>query len=182
MDVSNLINLGIFLLTGLALWVTILQAREARTQRNAADSAKTEAAGHAAAALDAASRSATAAERAASEQARAADALEQQVEIARDALPLTEPWLFRTSDSADLDQRWRIENRTGEAVTRVSIRSPYIGTWVQPNEVEVGYVEPGASVGFTFVRRFSSPSEAVVTVVWTPLSGAGEKEFTQRIG
>jgi hypothetical protein len=180
-DVSNWINLGVFLLTAIAVWVAIVQAREARTQRDAADSAKTAAAGYAVAALDAASRSASAAERAAGEQARAADALEQQVELARDALPVREPWLFRSSDSPNVDQRWRIENRTGEAVKRVSIRSPYIGTWVRPNEVEVGYVEPGASIGFTFVRRFSSPSEAVVTVVWTPLSGPGAMQHTQRI-
>ena len=182
MDVSNWINLGIFLLTAIAVWVAIDQAREARTQRIAADKASVSAGEHEAAALDAASRSAIASERAASEQGRAADALEKQATLAELVSRPEDPWLFEALSPPNMDQRWRVENRTGEKVVSVVISSPSLGEWILPEgEDVIESVDPGESIFFEFKRRYTSPTSATVWVLWGPSDGSGQKKFTKFI-
>lgn len=172
-----MINFGIFLLTGVALWVATLQARDARTQRDAADTASAAAAQHEAAALEAARRSASASERVAREQARAADALEKQVALSEFAAQKTDPWLLEALSPSNMDQRWRIENCTGDTALSVKISGPWIDT-VHEIDQEVG---PGMSTYFTFIRRLSSPSHTTVMITWFLPSGTHRK-FTKHIG
>jgi hypothetical protein len=181
-DVSNWINLGIFLLTGVALWFAINQAKEAQTQRLAADKASIAAGKHEAAALDAASRSAAASERLAGEQGRAADELEKQTALAIRAARPTELWQFVTYDSPKTDQRWRIENSTGEKAGSVTISGPHVGSWIRPEHDVVDSVKPGEAFHFTFIHRLSSPTDSTVTVTWSPAYGAAQEKFTRHIG
>lgn len=84
MDQSNIINFGLLLVTALGVVVAILQAKDARADRIAAESARDAAQVHERAALEAATQSASAA-------SRSASALEESNEIARKSLP-RDPW------------------------------------------------------------------------------------------
>ena len=85
MTLSNLINLAVLLMTGIALWVTILQARDARISRTDAARSAASAALSARDRVEALTRTAGATEQIAGSGGRSADALER---IAEPSSPL----------------------------------------------------------------------------------------------
>jgi hypothetical protein len=182
-DQSNIINLGLFVLTGVAVLLSAREANSAKKAREAADAANAAAAEHAKAALVAAERSASASEQAASEHVRIADAAERQAAVAESTASVPELWVFDALTDASIDQRWRVTNATGENVTSVTLGTP-AGTdeqWIVPEDADLRDVANGESVYFTFIRRLSSPSTATVWVHWTPADGSAQKQFTKSI-
>jgi hypothetical protein len=177
LDISNILNLGLFLLTGVGVWVAIAQARDAGRAREGADRANAQAALHEKAAADAAERSASASEHAVIEQRRTADALERQAAAVETASIKRDEWDFELTESGS-DQRWRVINRTGENVTSVTIGTPS-GTderWIQPESADPVDVEADGAVYFWFQRRLEAPSTATIWVHWTAADGTSPQK------
>ncbi|MFC5791975.1 hypothetical protein EDM22_12345 [Agromyces tardus] len=107
-------------------------------------------------------------------QRRVADALERQTQLAEEAARPPVPWVFEALSPADMDQRWRAVNRTGFDAADVHLLTPDGAgeQWIVPDIGAAVDVPAGEAVGFTFIRRLSSPSTRTVTVHWTE---AGEQ-------
>lgn len=183
MDTSNLINLGLLILTGLGFALTVWQAFDARTSRDKAQQASRDAAEHESAALAAARRSASAAELSAQEQRRSADALERQATIAEASAYPSEKWLLEPLEDASIDQKWKVTNQTGEDVTSVTIGTPngYGEQWIKPDSEAPIDVARNESTYFTFLRRHTSPTSATIWIFWTPADGSQQKQFVKSI-
>lgn len=183
MDTSNLINLGLFILTALGLAVTIWQAFDARSSRDKAQQASRDAAEHERAAIGAAQRSATAAELSAQEHRRSADALERQATIAEAGAYLSEKWLLEPLGDESIDQKWKVTNQTGEDVTSVTLGTPngFNEQWIKPENDGPIDLARNESTYFTFLRRATSPTSATIWIFWTPADGSMQKQFVKSI-
>lgn len=183
MDTSNLINLGLLIVTAIGLALTVWQAFDARSSRDKAQMASRNAAEHERAALGAAQRSATAAELSAQEHRRSADALERQATIAETSAYPSEKWLLESLGHESMDQRWKVTNQTGEDVTSVTLGTPngLNEQWIKPENNDPIDLGRNESTYFTFLRRVTSPTSATIWVFWTPADGSIQRQFVKPI-
>lgn len=183
MDTSNLINLGLFVLTALGLATTVWQAIDARSSRNEAQQASRDAADHERSALGAAQRSASAAELSVQEQRRSADALERQTTIAETIANPPEKWLLEPLGDGLGDQKWKVTNYTGGDVTGVMLGTPngYGEKWIIPESEGPIDLARNESTYFTFQRGDTSPTSATVWIFWTPADGSTQNRFVKSI-
>lgn len=156
MDQSNVINLGLLVTTAIGVVVAILQAKEARADRIAAESARDAAHAHEKAALEAATQSATAA-------SRSASALEESNEIARKSLP-TDPWtLVKHSKS-----KYELRNTGDETLWAVSVFEPgdFNDITLFNTDDPTDQLHPGESIYFDYSRSMASPASTTIVVTW----------------
>lgn len=183
MDTSNLINLGLLILTAFGFALTVWQAFDARASRDKALQASRNAAEHESAALGAAERSAGAAELSAQEQHRSANALERQTTIAEASAYPPEKWLFEPLGDESIDQKWKVTNQTGEDVYRMTLGTPsgFNEQWIKPENEGPIDLARNESTHFTFLRRHTSPTSATIWIFWTPADGSPQKQFVKSI-
>lgn len=155
MDVSNIINLGLLLVTATGVFVAIYQAKEARAARNHAEAASNSAADHERAALAAAQKSAE-------EAGRSAAALEEANEIARQSLP-RDPWnLIQHTKN-----KYEIRNDSAETLWGVALDEASRQGDVTPfSDVPVPQLHPGESIYFDYSKSFASPASTTIIVSW----------------
>ncbi|THG33001.1 hypothetical protein [Naasia lichenicola] len=163
--------------------------REATEQAKKALEAAAESASAATRSADAAEKStreqeraATAAEGSLEHQRRAADALAEQAELIREAGKPKVLWEFEALSDKSQDQKWRVINRTGGVAMHVQLGSPagYDEEWlVLPQEART--LDAGEEIVFTFKRRYTSPSSAVVWVMWVPPDGSKMRKHAETI-
>ncbi len=154
MDASNWINLGIFLLTAVAV---ALAARQAANAKSSAQDAKT----HEEAALEASRKSAEANE-------RAAVALEEANALVREQVQTPRWQVTQLSD-----ENYRVENQGPGAAHDVSIgcvENPdaIIHTGEHPRAV----LDEGLAVSFIRMRAWGMASDPTLVIAWNdPDSG-----------
>lgn len=155
MDASNIINFALLLVTAIGVLVTILQAKDARGDRIAAESARDAAKQHEKSALDAATQSASAA-------TRSASALEEANIIARASLP-KDPWtLVRQTEN-----KYELRNTGDETLWAVSITEPGGNNDITLfQEQPVPQLHPGESLYFDYSKSFASPLSTTLIVTW----------------
>ncbi|WP_210506104.1 hypothetical protein [Naasia sp. SYSU D00057] len=172
MDQSNVINLGLFLLTAVGVLVSCWQALDARRARNDARVASADAERHEQAALDAARRSALAAEESASASTRSADASERIAAAVEMTATPPRPWLLEYEGG----ERWKAINNTGVNVDFVAVTGKP-QAWVVPDTEVPRDVAAGESISFRLPKRLNSPSSVTVKVVWRNPDMTGDEYF-----
>ena len=155
MDTSNIVNLGLLLVTAIGVFVAIYQAKEARAARNDAQASSDSAAEHERAALAAAQQSAA-------EAGRSAAALEEANEIARQSLP-RDPWnLIQHSKS-----KYELRNDSAETLQDVGLKEVSEEQDVTPfTELPVPALHPGESIFFDYSKSMASPASTNIIVSW----------------
>jgi hypothetical protein len=148
-DTSNVINLGLFILTGMGVLVAGRQAGDARRAREDAQDARDEAKAHEAAALKAAQDSADSSN-------RAADALERSAFAAEAAV--VKPDISVEQITA---HRWKVTNESGFILDFIEFgsRPPDVLT------IEEGSAQtlaPGASTFIGFGGGVTDPTHVTV--------------------
>jgi hypothetical protein len=163
---SNLINLGLFVLTGLGVLVAAGQARDARTARKDAQLARDDAKAHETAALRAAQESADSS-------TRAADALERSASAAESAIEKPDFKILQASD-----HRWKITNNSGFVLDFIQFGSRPPGVLT----IEGGAAQTLAPRESTFIQfggGVSDPSFVTVDLSYRhPVKGAQAEVFT----
>jgi hypothetical protein len=182
-DSSVIVNIALLVVTMIGVVIAFLQAREARAARDDARTASAEAYRHEQRTLRAAENAAQSAQDSADAHRRIAEASEARLELERASRSPSESWTFRPLGDGNSDQRWMVTNNSDETALWVTLATPngFNERWIQPESNELETVAPGESVYFTFIRRLSSPSTAVVWVLWSPSDGSAQKQLAKTI-
>ncbi|KRC52349.1 hypothetical protein ASE16_04805 [Leifsonia sp. Root227] len=143
------------MVTAIGVVVAILQAKEARADRIAAEGARDAAKQHEKSALDAATQSASAA-------TRSASALEEANDIARKSLP-KDPWTLVQQTK----NKYELRNTGEETLWAVSITEPGDSNDITLfQEQPVDQLHPGESLYFDYSKTFASPASTTLLVTW----------------
>lgn len=161
MDQSNIINLGLLLVTAIGVGVTAWQALDARRARDEARDARDAAQEHETVALRASIDSASAA-------ARSAEALEQRNAIELAKIP-TDAWSV-----ANEGNKYELRN-----VSKHVMYAVYVNDLGKANDITLyndnddgRNVGPGESVYFDYSRQINSPASTTLQVTWgDPVTG-----------
>jgi len=152
MDQTIVINLGIFVITGIAAIFAGVQAIEARKARSDADTARDEAQTHEASALEAARE-------AAASSTRSAAAAERQAAAAEKALLDRDPWIFVKAGA----NRWKVTNRTGGRLQLIDVTSKDDIQLERPDNDEL---LNNGSFHLTFGGGMTDPASTEIEIEW----------------
>lgn len=168
MDATNIINIGLLLVTAIGVFGAIYQAKEARAARNDAQASSESAADHERAALAAAQQSAA-------EAARSAAALEEANDIARQSLP-RDPWNLVQHPK----NKYELRNDSTETLWSVGLDEVSDQQDITPFvKLPIPQLHPGESIFFDYSKSFASPASTTVIVSWD-LQNSTERQTWRR--
>ncbi|MCI4658929.1 hypothetical protein [Cryobacterium zhongshanensis] len=166
MDQSNIINLGLLLVTAVGACITAWQALDARRARDDALGARDAAREHETVALRASVDSASAA-------ARSAEALEKRNAIELSKLT-TEPWSL-----SNIGTKYDLRNVSKDVMHVVSVDELGVGNDITLFDDDLQDVGPGESICFDYSKTLASPASTTLHVSWgDPLTG--DRTFWRR--
>lgn len=166
MDQSNIINLGLLLITAIGVGVTARQALDARRARDDARAAKDAAQEHETVSLRASVDSASAA-------ARSAEALEQRNAIELSKIP-TDPWSL-----SSIGSKYELRNISKDVMHVVSVDELGEENDITLFDDDLQDVGPGESIYFDYSKTFASPASTTLHVSWgDPMTG--DRTFWRR--
>jgi hypothetical protein len=155
MDITLLVNVALVLITGIGVFVTVLQARDARSARDEARQARDEA-------QEFERRSVTASEVSAGAAQRSATALEKQVELQIAQTP-TDPWKVIPHGR----DKYELKNVTKLSMFAVDIADLAGGSDIALFDVDaLDEVGAGQSVFFNYSKTFASAAQITMQVTW----------------
>lgn len=155
MDTSNVINLGLLIVTTIATIVSIIAVVDARRSRTSASA-------DAGTAKDEANRATEAAEGIQAESARIAQGIQamNEREDAREARRV--PWIVERVSK----ERWKVINNTGAKAEMVDFK-PEVGVRIQMEDGrDTRDVPPGQPVFISFGGGITDPATATIVVDW----------------